>query len=59
MRVENPARNKLKRVLFVADNNRMPGVMTTLITGDNLVALGEQVDYFCLAFVAPLGSDDD
>jgi hypothetical protein len=33
--------------------------MPTLITRHDCVALGEQVDYFCLAFVAPLGSDDD
>jgi hypothetical protein len=37
----------------------MSGVVPTLITRNNFMALSEQVDYFCLAFVAPVGSDDD
>src|SRR2546425_11468608 len=36
----------------------MPGVVTSLITDDDVEPLGEQIDNLAFAFIAPLGAYD-
>jgi hypothetical protein len=45
--------------LFAADDQRMTGVMSALEARHRVRAVGEQVNDFALAFVAPLRSDYD
>jgi hypothetical protein len=35
----------------------MPGVVTALVTSDDLEMFGEQINDLALAFVSPLGAD--
>ena len=56
---QDAAGNQLQDELAIADAHRMPGVMPALIAGHDVEALGEKVDDFALAFVAPLGSQND
>src|SRR5213075_1202850 len=58
-RPQNPRRNQLKDELALADEDGMSGVVPTLVARDDVEALGQQVDYFALAFVAPLGAEHD
>ena len=46
-------------VLRAADDERVPGVVAALEAHDALRVLGQPVDDLALAFVAPLGADDD
>ena len=59
MVVEDPARDELQGVALVADDDRVPGVVATLVAHDVAVLLGEQIDDLGLALVTPLGPDDD
>src|ERR1041384_186244 len=43
----------------VADDERVPGIMATLESHDDVGLLGEPIDDLALAFVPPLGSDYD
>ena len=56
---QNAARNQLQDELPVADENRVAGIVPALITRHDIEALGEQIDDLPLAFVSPLGSQDD
>ena len=49
----------MEGVLLAVDDHRVPGVVSTLVADDERVLLGEQVDDFGFALIAPLGSDDD
>jgi hypothetical protein len=44
--------------LFAADDQRMPGVMPTLVAHHGLGVVGQPVDDLALALVAPLGTDN-
>ena len=46
-------------VLLACDHHRVPGVVPALVAHHVGVLLGEEVDDFGFAFVAPLGADDD
>jgi hypothetical protein len=37
----------------------MPGVVSTLKPNDHICIFSQQINNFTLAFVSPLGSDDD
>ena len=41
-----------------SDDDRVAGVMTTLIAGDDIEVRREQIDDLALAFIPPLGADD-
>ena len=56
--VHDAGRQQVEHKGLVTDLNRMARVMPALITGDDVEALGEQVDNLALAFIAPLGADD-
>ena len=53
---ENAARNQLENELFLADKNRVPGVMAALIARNDIKVLGEKVDNFAFSLIAPLGA---
>ena len=56
---QHAARNELENKLLALDGNRMSGIVTAGITRNHLEALGQNVNDFAFAFVAPLRSDDD
>ena len=54
-----PDGNQREHRLHAVDYERMAGVVPALESRHRADALGEQVDDLALAFVAPLGADDD
>lgn len=44
---------------LVADDDGVAGIRAALITRDAIRALAEAINNFALAFIAPLGADDD
>ena len=54
-----PEGMQVEDVLLVADADGVARVGATLVAGDDVGVLGEQVDDLSLSFVAPLGADDD
>ena len=52
--VEDAARDEPELVRLVADHERVAGVVSALVAGDHVGALGEEVDDLALALVAPL-----
>src|SRR6185369_4087593 len=43
---------------LIADLDRVAGVVTALITSDDVETLSEQIDNLAFTFVAPLGAND-
>ncbi len=56
---QHAAGNQLQNKLLALDGDRVSGVVPAGIASHDLEALGKHVDDFALAFVAPLGADDD
>ena len=56
---QDAAGNKVEDEFFAVDDDGMAGVMAAGVAGHDMVALGEDVDDFAFAFVAPLGAEDD
>ena len=54
-----PGRDQRQHGLLAVDDERVAGVVTALEAHHRGDALGQQVDDLALAFVAPLGADDD
>ena len=55
-RPQDAARNQLQNELLLADEHRVAGVVPALIAGDDIEALGEEIDDLPLALVSPLGA---
>jgi hypothetical protein len=53
------AGNKLKDELLSLDGYGVPGIVSAGVSRDYLEPLGEDVNDFALALVAPLGSDNN
>ena len=49
----------MQDVFLAADDDGVPGVVAALGAHDDVRLLGEHVDDFAFAFVAPLGADQD
>ena len=49
----------MKNILLVPNDDRMTGIVPSLITHRDIHTLGEDIDQFSLAFITPLGTDDD
>jgi hypothetical protein len=45
--------------LFTVDDQRVPRIVATLEPRNGGRPVGEKIDNFSLAFVAPLGADDN
>src|SRR4029078_3422634 len=58
-RPEDAARHQPQLVGVLAQPQRVPGVVATLVAGDHVGPLGQRVDDLALALVAPLGAYDD
>ena len=56
---QNAARNQLENVLLLADEDRVPRVVSALVARHDVEPIREQIDDFSLALVAPLGAEDD
>ncbi len=54
--VQNAGRNQVQHKCFFADFNRMPGVVSPLIAGDNIEFFRQHVHDFPFAFISPLHS---
>jgi hypothetical protein len=55
----DPGRDQMQHGLLAADDQRVAGVVPTLEARDRTDLLGQQVDDLALAFVVPLGTEDD
>src|SRR6266850_1553074 len=55
--VHNTGRQQVKHERPIADLHRMPGVVSALITSDDVESLGKEINYLALAFIAPLGTN--
>ena len=56
--VQHAAGHQVERERLPGVDDRMPGVVATLVANDQVGPLGEQVDQLALALVAPLGTDE-
>ncbi len=54
---QDAGRNEVQDISFPADINRVPGVVAALGADNDLGLVGQDIDDFSLALVAPLGAD--
>ena len=59
MVVENARGDELEGVLLRADDDRVPRIVSTLVSSHDVMLTGEKIDDLRFAFITPLGSDDD
>ncbi len=57
--MNDTGRNKMQLELPSVDHYGVSGVATALIANDYLSALSQEIGYFSLAFVSPLGSHNN
>ena len=55
--IEDAGGDEMENVLLVADLDGVPGVVAALIADDNVGLLGQDVNDFAFAFIAPLGAN--
>ncbi len=55
--VKDPGGDQVEGVVLVRELDRVAGVVASLVAGDHVELVAEEVDDFAFAFVAPLGSD--
>jgi hypothetical protein len=58
MRIEDAGGNKVQGILLAVHDDRVAGVVTTLVTDHNVGLGGEQVGDFSFALVPPLDPDE-
>ena len=56
---QNTGRDQVQYRLLAIDNQCMPGIVTALKAHHAGHLFGQQIDDLALAFVTPLGADDD
>ena len=56
---ENAARDEVQDKFSAVDDDGVAGVVAASVAGDDLVALGQDIDDLAFAFIAPLGAKDD
>jgi hypothetical protein len=56
---QNAAGNQLENEFLFADKDGVAGVVPALVARHHVELLGQQVDNFAFALVAPLGAQDD
>ena len=57
--VQHSARDQLKRIFLVTNDDRVSGIVSTLIANDVVVRLGQEVNDFGFALITPLRTYDD
>ena len=58
VRLKNARRQERELVCFSRSDYGVPGIGTTVVTNDNIVLIGKEIDDFPLGLVAPLQADD-
>ena len=58
-RRQDPGRQQVQRVLLTVDDDRVPGVVAAVELDHRVDPAAEQVGRLALAFVAPLGADEN
>ena len=58
-RPQNATRDQMQHIFFPGDDDGVPRVVATLRADDEVRLLGEEINDFAFAFVAPLGADQD
>jgi hypothetical protein len=43
--------------MAIAEFDRMPGIVASVVTGHGVEAVGEEIDEFSLSFVSPLAAE--
>jgi hypothetical protein len=56
--VENAGGYQPEYEFLLADSDGMPGVMSALISGNDIEMRSQNIDDLTFAFIAPLGADD-
>ena len=56
---QDAGRNQVQDGLLAVDDQRVAGVVAALEAHDRADLLGQQVDDLALAFIAPLGTEND
>ena len=56
---QDAGRDQMEHVFLFPDEDRVAGVVAALGADDDVRVLGQHVDDFALAFVAPLGADEN
>ena len=56
---QNAGGHKVQDVFLFADEDRMTGVVAALCADHDIGPLGQHVDDFAFAFIAPLGADEN
>jgi len=59
VRMKDAGWDQMKNVLVAADDDGVPGIGTSLVTGNDIDVFTQKVDNLSFAFVAPLGSNDN
>ncbi len=59
LRPQDAAGDQVEDVFFVAQDDGVARVIAALRADDDVRVLGEKIDDFAFAFVAPLGPDQD
>ncbi len=58
-RMKYPGRNEVKNDFFLVDDNRVAGIVSSLIAGHCIKGRSQKVDYLPLALITPLGADNE
>ena len=58
-RAQNAAGDQLENEFLLADEDGVAGVVAALIARDDIETLGEQIDDFAFALIAPLRAKND
>ena len=56
---QDATRDEVEHIFRGSEDDRMTGVVSPLGTDHDVGVLGEKIDYFALAFIAPLSADQD
>ena len=56
---QDAGRDQVQDGLLAPDDQRVAGIVAALETDDGTDFLGEQIDDLALAFIAPLGAEND
>src|SRR5207302_3493787 len=58
-RTQNPRRDQVQHVFFLAQNDGVPRVVAALRADDDVRIFGQKINDLALAFVAPLSADEN
>jgi len=56
---QDAGRNQVQHGLLTVDDQGMTGIVAALVTHNRSRLIGQQIDDLALAFIAPLGAEND